>query len=483
MSKILCLATMLALVVLSSSVLSSGAIADSDKYLIDKIAAKTTDTSIIVILVRDILDDVKQIVGAIQKTLDLVAIKMDASMSILSNIDGSTAQIRNHTGTIHKNTHDILEKMHTISGSSIEANARAGLLTTQSDTILQRIDALETSVNELSERVLESGRRSAALESLILHLPTVSESLNEIPLVDNMPVQEMPETISEQEAKNQEERRDAVPGSLRQGHSAQTVTAYHFKQYGDLHKDTYTLNLEISCNRDIFVDQVYAQNRHDITKNQDNANTLYANDEMIYHSQLQISGHPYDVRLDMHLEQLSATNPFKITLTQTDSDGMIQGSSISKNTDIVDIHAIWYTVYDGTACPVLFDGQSGFDGKLVQSGQISWGVTVPKQGLLNDFASVLHCQNSPVTITAVHAAVPDWPPTLSGYGNLRLSVPNSEYLDYVISFENDGTIRQITNYTYAGHDLTVSGSLPVADTAVLKLEYVTAANTLCTILP
>ena len=484
MSKKIILILMLAILPISADVM-----ADSEKYLIDKINSNTTDTNLIIILVHQLLGDIKQVVDVIQETLHSVNEKMDATLDVIIGVDDDVAHIRNYTVMIHQDTHDMIKEIQTSSASSIEANARAGLLITQSEDVLQRLDALEDTVQQLSERLLESGRRSAALESLILDLPTVSESLTMIPtthntpIIHNMSTPQVPDMISEQEAQAEEERRHAVPGALQKDHSAQTITAYHFKQYGDISGDTYTLNLGLHCNRDIFVDEIYAQNRHNITKVTSASNALRADDMVVYDSQLQISGHPYDIRLDMYLEQLNAPTNFDMTITQTDVNNTIQNSTISQNIDIVDVHVEWYTVYDDAACSILFDGQSGFDGSLVQSGHIDWGVTIPKQGLLNDFASTLHCQNSPVMITAVHAAVPDWPTTLSGYGSIRLSVPDSAYKDIGVPFEDDGTIHQTVNYTYAGADLLVSGSIPVANTLVLKLEYVTTANTFCTILP
>ena len=451
------------------------------EYLVQKIDKNTTETSIIISLVREAVYAIREMAAKSLETLDGISATLNEAMLAIAGINGTVAELHTHAASTSQNVRMIHDGMHAVSAASIEANARAGLLTSRSAEVLQKIDSLEGEIKRLSDVVAEGGRRSAAIESLIVRLPTVAESLRDHPAENDAVLPGDPDTIAEQEQSAEEERRAALPGKLRAGYTEQTVTAYHLARYGQESGGSYALNFEMSCNRDVHVDSVRAAYRHNMTRNDSAPNTFHAGGELVYHSQLEISGNPYDVRLDAHLKPLASPERFGMELRQADQNDTIKRSTKQSNTDLLRIRIEWYTVYESTACPVTFGGQGGFDGKLVQAGQISWGATSPDSGILNDFSSTLHCQGGPVRITSVQAAVPGWPSNLSGYGSVRLSAPGAEHPEVVLPFSDGGTINADIEYAYEGADLVVSGTIPVAGQIVLNLDYVTAANTRCTI--
>lgn len=388
--------------------------------------------------------------------------------------------LHNNTGSIRNDIADMEGEMRTTAAVSIEAGAQAGYLSVKTAEMSNRLEILEGAVQNLTKAVAAGTERSAALETLILNTPGISGALPQ----RNVTLTDDRAGDAQRALENKErERLNAVPGQLRQDSTVHSVTAYHFQRYGDPQSGMYRLQMDLACNRDIYVDAVYARNRHPDTTDPWTANTLMAEGRTIYHSQLSMSGDPYDISLDLGLQPLSVGKTFGLTAQQ--GGLIIPESSRVNNTAMFDVIIDWYTVYNMTECVLRFDGRAGFSEDLTESGEIIWASTVVTGGVLNDYSDVLDCRGGPVRITSVWAnALGTWPAALTPTANLNLRTLDSDAgNDLSLSFETDGSISFVPpDFSYDTVNLEVHGTLPVVEGLVVGLKYLTSPDTICRVL-
>ena len=405
---------------------------------------------------------------------------MERAIHTMDVVEGNIHSIRNHTEQALHVAESMAGRLEVTAASSIEANARTGLIETRTADIMERLDKLEVSVDELADEARQASARATSLESLMMQLPTVAAALGEHDMPDELEASRRSSQIEERRIQEEKERENAVPGELRAGSATQTLSAYHMQRYGDAHDTVYTLHMEMTCDRDIFVDGAYASNRHNMTYDTGMSNILEVGDT-IYHSQLEIAGEPYDVRVDMGLESLAATTPLRITMTQDDMHGIIGNSSRYDGVSLADITIEWYTVYE-TVCSFGFDGQSGFDGDLVRTGILTWRATAERGGLLNEYADTISCMGNPARIDLVQAGVSgQWPSQLGDYAKFAIRNTVDDHI-ISLSFDDNGSIYGEVDYTFYD-DLVIYGTLPVVEDLVVQVQYVTTADDSCMVLP
>lgn len=388
--------------------------------------------------------------------------------------------LRNDTGSIRNDMADMEGEMRTTAAVSIEAGAQTGHLSVKAAQMSDRLGILEDAVQNLTGVVAAGIERAAALETLILSAPRISDALPQ----RNVTLADDRAGDAQRALENQkQERLDAVPGQLRQDSTVHSVTAYHFQRYGDSQGGTYRLQMDLACNRDIYVDAVYAENRHPDTTDSRTANTLTAGGRTVYHSQLSISGDPYDTSLDLGLQPMSVGTTFGLTASQ--GGLVIPESSRVNNTVMFDVVIDWYTVYNMTQCVLQFDGRAGFSEDLTESGEVIWASTVMAGGVLNDYSDILDCQGSPVRITSVWAnTLGTWPAELTSIADLNLRTLDSDTgNDMSLSFEPDGSISfEPPDFSYDTVNLEVHGTLPIVEGLVVGLKYLTSPDTICRVL-
>lgn len=437
--------------------------------------------------VFEMLQDVHDrtnIVESIQKDILVIRDDIDALKSVdladTELLHRLLPALYNDTDSIRHDIANMEGEMRTTAAVSIEAGAQAGHLSVMTAQMLDRLDILEDAVQNLTEAVAAGTERSAALETLILSTPGISAVLPQ----RNVTLTDDRAGDAQRALKNQEqERLNAVPGRLQQDSTVHNVTAYHFQRYGDPQGGIYRLQMDLACNRDIYVDAVYVRNRHHDTTDSQMANTLMAEGRTIYHSQLSISGDPYDVSLDLGLQPLPAGTTFGLTAQQ--GGLIIPESSRVNNTVMFDVIIDWYTVYNMTECVLRFDGRAGFSEELTESGEIIWASTVMAGGVLNDYSDILDCQGSPVRITSVWAnTLGTWPESLTAIASMNLRTLDSDTgNDLVLSFETDGSISfDPPDFSYDTVNLEVHGTLPVVEGLVVGLGYLTSPDTVCRVL-
>ena len=466
--------------------------AQTNTQRIARMDFNTAETNGMVSTVLELLRDVRD---AVRQTLDVVR-ETGLAVRVMA---GQTDTIHNVTLRSHaavsaaaadaESTHGIARHMDEVlslmagrleaaAAGAIEANARAQLIESRTADVLERLDALEASVDALAGEARNAAERSASLERMMARLPHIAGALDRATVYQN--ATEPYGGRAGDDAPQDPE--DIIPGKLRAGSAAQTVSAYHVKRHAEVSGDSYALAVGMVCNRDVFVDAVYASGRHDITGRNDTANVLESG-RVIYHSQLEAAGGPRDASADMGLAHIPAARPFNMTMTQADAYGIISGSSASNNTDLVDIAVRWYTVYDRAACSFTFGGRSGFDADLVHAGDLVWGATIDAGGILNRYADAVTCRGDPARVTAVQASARgDWPPGLADFGILTISNTADDRTES-FRFGVDGTVNAAVDYMLNGGDLVVSGTLPVADSLLVRLQYATVARGSCMVLP
>lgn len=435
----------------------------------------------------DMIQDIHNrtdVVKSIQQDIDDVRSDIDSMQSVVSAdtimLHQLLPAIHNRTDVIQTDMANMENEMRTTATTSIEANARAGHLSVKVSDMLDRLTTLEDVVEDLAEAVTAGTQRSAALETLILNIPSISDILppRNIPLADDR-TEDAQRILEDQE----QERLNDIPGQLRQDSTSHSVTAYHFQKYGTQTNGVYILEMELSCNRDIYVDTMYARNRHSDTADDQVANTLTAEGRTIYHSQLNISDQPYDVSLDLGLHPMPVGTTFGLTAQQ--GGLIIPASSRANNTAMFDVVIEWYTVYDMAECVLRFDGKAGFSEEMTESGEIVWASTVMTGGVLNDYSDILDCQGSPVRITSVRAnTLGVWPEALTAVADMNLRTLDSDAdNDIALSFGTDGSISfDLSDFSYDTVNLEVHGTLPVVEGLVVRLNYLTTPDTVCRML-
>lgn len=439
-------------------------------------------------LLRDVRDAVRQTLDTVRET-GLAVRVMAGQTDIIHNVTLRSYAAVSAAAADAESAHGIARHMdgtlslmagrlEAAAAAAIEANARTKLIESRTADMLERLDALEESVDVLAGEARNAAERSASLERMMARLPHVAGALDRATVHHNSTIQYGGQAGGDAP----QDPHSIIPGELRAGSAAQTISAYHMKLHAEVSGDSYTLHVGVVCSRDIFVDAVHASGRHHITGRNDTANALQSG-RVIYHSQLEAAGGPRDASADMGLAYIPAARPFNMTMTQADAYGIISGSSASNNTDLVDIAVGWYTVYDRAACSFTFGGRSGFDADLVHAGDLVWGATIDTGGILNRYADAVTCRGDPARVTAVQASAQgDWPPGLADFGVLTISNTADDRTES-FGFAVDGTISATVDYMLNGGDLVISGALPVADSLLVRLQYATVARGSCTVLP
>ena len=449
----------------------------------DDITKMASQMTMIIDMTQDIhnrTDVIESLQNEIDHIRDDVNIMQSIDIADTELLHRLLPALYNDTAIIRTDIADMEGEMRTTAAVSIESNAQVSHLSVKTTQMSERLSILEGMVQNLTRAVAAGTERSAALETLILNTPAISGALpqNNVTLTDDR-AGDAQRALESQE----QQRLEDVPGKLRHNLTVHGVTAYHFQKYGDPQNGLYYLQMDLACNRDIYVDAVYAKNRHPDTYNDTMANVLMAQGRTIYHSQLSMSDSPYDVSLDLGLQPLLVGATFGLSAQQ--GGLIIPESNRLDNTVMFDVVIDWYTVYDMAECVLQFDGMAGFSEDLTESGEVIWASTVSTGGVLNDYSDILDCQGSPVRITSVWAStLGTWPVALTDIADMNLRTLDSDTSnDITIPFDTDGSISfDPPDFTYDTVNLEVHGTLPVVEGLVVGLKYLTAPDTVCRVL-
>ena len=120
---------------------------------------------------------------------------------------------------------------------------------------------------------------------------------------------------------------------------------------------------------------------------------------------------------------------------------------------------------------------------ISRDGAVTVAIDLDTTELLCDFAVTLSCGGDPASITGMDVGVANWQDHLAAFSEFDLTFVDGSRDDVPnvrIGFDAGGTIADATYpISFAGADLTVSGTVPNADAVLIRVSYETAAGGSC----
>ncbi len=213
----------------------------------------------------------------------------------------------------------------------------------------------------------------------------------------------------------------------------------------------------------------------------------------------EISGRTYAVvtsRYDNGVQIIDITGPhFPIWVTAA-TDGMDGFTALdgARNVAIAEISGRTYAVvtagYDDGSVQIMYITDPRQTGAIITSthsknGAVVAAIDLDMSEILRDFAITVSCGGSSTNITGIDINVDGWREHLVLFSKFDLTFidgSRDKIPDVRIGFNINGTLVDAAYpISFSGANLTVSGTLPYADSALVSISYETADGSSCDI--